>query len=211
MKNLGSESDNLKESLSAVLDGEANELELRRVLNQLKKDSDFRDIAKQYQKTNSMAQGCDQATLNIDISDAIRDQIANLDNTVIDPVHPQQKNQKKVSFLFLSLSKMAIAASVTVAVIVGIRSWKTESIVWEDYQSTDMQQSASSEGSLILTSNSNEASNFSESAYLSIDRNSPDYKKYADQIEADQNTSSDEEDIHQEETALSNMESLNNQ
>ena len=41
--------DRIKESLSALVDGETDELEVRRVLNELDKDSELKDTWKRYQ------------------------------------------------------------------------------------------------------------------------------------------------------------------
>ncbi|MBE8215298.1 MAG: hypothetical protein HAW62_03065 [Endozoicomonadaceae bacterium] len=171
MKNTSS--NELKESLSAVMDGEANELELCRVLNQLEEDADFRETAKQYQATNSIAQGLNPDILKIDISDAIRKKIQMTDNAVIKPVHPQKTRSKKITHLFQSLSKMAVAASVTIAVIIGVRSWQ-DSVYFDNFQ-TKKQHVTNTGGGLILTSNEDEVDhphpNLPESHNMHVKKN----------------------------------------
>ena len=104
----------LKESLSAVMDGEAEELEFRRVLHHFH-DEELRGTAKRYQLINDTIKYGGMGTLpNIDVSNRIRAEIEEEKN-IIEPRF--QKHRKR------GIMGLAVAASITLAVIVGVRTW----------------------------------------------------------------------------------------
>jgi len=132
----------LNESLSAVLDGESSELELHRVLASMQ-DQETRTKAKSYQLMGDVLRNQHNRFNTIDLSDAIRTKIAE------EPDLTTAKNRPtKLSRHF---GRAAVAASVTLAVIVGVRTWNAP----VNDQSVNISQSASS-NNLLLTQNASE-------------------------------------------------------
>jgi len=112
--------DRTKESLSALVDGEADELEVRRLLNQVEDDDELRESWKRYQRIGSLMR--DEPTASVDLSKGIMQAIegepmdevpAHRDELVVD------LNEKKSGFNWLGSA--AVAASVTIAVLLGVR------------------------------------------------------------------------------------------
>ena len=112
-----------KESLSALLDGEADELEVRRILNQLDNDDELRDKWKNYHLMGSLMR--DEKFDSIDLTQGI--------NQALDGVADSSGNDD--SFLdeaangvvskpawYKPLTSVAVAASVTLAVLLGVQS-----------------------------------------------------------------------------------------
>ncbi|GAA5316186.1 MAG: anti sigma-E factor RseA C-terminal domain-containing protein [Candidatus Pelagadaptatus aseana] len=93
----------LNESISALVDGQASEMELRRIMKAAETDQEVRATWARYQAVSQTLQGDTPPTLNIDLSNSIRDAID------AEPDHKQ-------GWLH-NLSKMAIAASVAGAVV----------------------------------------------------------------------------------------------
>ncbi|WP_034872594.1 sigma-E factor negative regulatory protein [Endozoicomonas montiporae] len=122
--------DRLNESLSATLDGQASELEMRRVLEKLGSDDDLRATARRYQLVGDSIRHETSQFLNIDLSAGIRDRVAQeevthqkLDQPLIQPT---EKKGNVVSLLdnwWSSMGRVAVAASVAFAVIVGLRNF----------------------------------------------------------------------------------------
>ena len=119
----------LKESLSVSLDGQASELELRRVLDGISNDDSLRALAGRYQLIGDAVRGKTNKFAGVDISrgvmaaieqdEAIPAQSAN------DPadVNGRATNVSSLAQRFwTSLGKMAVAASVAAAVIIGVRT-----------------------------------------------------------------------------------------
>lgn len=105
-------SESLQESLSALMDGEAGELEVRRVLQATEQDPAVRGTWERYQVARAVMhkeawQG------NIDLSAGIAAALA--DEPAIGAP------QKQASGVWQTVGKFAVAASVTVAVLVGVR------------------------------------------------------------------------------------------
>ena len=106
----------LHESLSAVMDNEADELELRRVLA-ASGDSEMRATWSRYQIARAaMHKELIEPRMDIasGVSAALADEPA-LDIGRADPVKPQQKTAWR------NMGRIAVAASVTVAVLAGVR------------------------------------------------------------------------------------------
>lgn len=105
--------ESLRETLSALMDDEAEELEVRRVLRAGEQDPDVRLSWERYQLARSVMHkepwhaGMD---LSAGIAAALREEPAL--NTASAPRAPRWKMQ---------LGRVAVAASVTVAVLVGVR------------------------------------------------------------------------------------------
>ena len=105
----------LQESLSAVMDNEADELELRRVLNAFG-DADTRATWSRYQVARA-AMHKDLLLPHLDISAAVSAAIA-------DEVTPLKASRSP----WRSLGRLAVAASVTVAVLAGVRMYNQDDI-----------------------------------------------------------------------------------
>ena len=105
----------LQESLSAVMDNEADELELRRVLSAID-DADTRATWSRYQIARA-AMHKELLIPHLDITAAVSAAIA-------DEVSPL----KAARGPWRSLGRLAVAASVTVAVLAGVRLYNQDDI-----------------------------------------------------------------------------------
>jgi sigma-E factor negative regulatory protein RseA len=115
-----------KESLSALMDGEADELEIRRVLNQLDKDDELRDHWKNYHLMGSLMrdESFDSLDLTRGINQILDGELApNGAADINTPQSPRQSRvQKSRSAWYKPLTSVAVAASVTLAVLLGVQS-----------------------------------------------------------------------------------------
>jgi len=119
--------DRNKESLSALMDGEADELEIRRVLNQLEKDDELTESWKNYHLVGSLMR--DESIDRIDLTQGINSALDG--EGVFNPVPVTSDSQvdsalDKVSASraqwYKPLTSIAVAASVTFAVLIGVQS-----------------------------------------------------------------------------------------
>ncbi|SEI12404.1 RseA family anti-sigma factor [Pseudomonas fuscovaginae UPB0736] len=106
----------LQESLSAVMDNEADELELRRVLNALD-DADTRATWSRYQIARAVMHK-DLLDPRLDIASAVSAALAGEDVPA-----------KSIRGPWRTLGRLAVAASVTVAVLAGVRFYNQDDIV----------------------------------------------------------------------------------
>ena len=122
----------LKESLSVTIDGQASELELRRVLDGVGYDDELRNTANRYQLMGDAIRGEANQFAGIDISSGVMSAIEQEDegfSSGKDPVH--QVSGSKISVIsrlddwWSSLGRVAMAASVAFAVIFGVRNLQT--------------------------------------------------------------------------------------
>lgn len=107
----------LQESLSALMDNEADELEIRRVLQSSESDPALRSTWDRYQLARAVMHK-EPWQPKIDLSAGIAAVIA--DEPV--PLLAQPKSPK----LWQNLSRLAVAASVTMAVLVGVNMFNQE-------------------------------------------------------------------------------------
>jgi sigma-E factor negative regulatory protein RseA len=105
----------MNESLSALMDGETDELEVRRLLNQLEQDDELRGTWQRYQMIGSLMRG--EPAAAVDLSRGI---MQALDGEPMDEVSRPQVVAAS-SHRFRWLASTAVAASVTLAVLVGVR------------------------------------------------------------------------------------------
>ncbi|HDZ56105.1 MAG TPA: RNA polymerase subunit sigma [Pseudomonas xinjiangensis] len=110
-------SESLQESLSAFMDGEAGELEIRRVLQATEQDPAVRSTWERYQTARAVMhkepwQG--KIDLSAGIAAALADEPA------------LGTPARKSAGIWQTASKFAVAASVTVAVLVGVRMMNQE-------------------------------------------------------------------------------------
>ena len=114
----------LRESISALMDDEANELELQRVLSNV--DDDLATVWNRYHQVRQVVRECDRDVMNIDIRASLS---LALDESVADKepfsseiatagtVAPPSGATKRFSLA----RSFAIAASIVVAVVVGVQ------------------------------------------------------------------------------------------
>jgi sigma-E factor negative regulatory protein RseA len=101
------------ESVSALMDGEASELELRRILNASESDESLRSTWSRYQQVSSLMRGESGVAAGIDLSAAIRDVIE--DEAV--PVTAADSGRATRPAWLANLSRVGIAASVAAVVV----------------------------------------------------------------------------------------------
>lgn len=105
--------ENLRESISALMDNEASELEARRVFSEIKTNDALKNTWKRYQITSLAIKGQLSNKADFDISKSVAQAIA---NDHVDSCKPIQKhiNNSKIMRTF---SSVAVAASVAFLVV----------------------------------------------------------------------------------------------
>jgi sigma-E factor negative regulatory protein RseA len=101
--------DRLRESLSALMDGEADELEMERVLRQIGEDAELRQTWVRYHAINSACSGHHLGNLSIDISGRVREELAG----ELAGAAPRRHS------LLRPMASFAVAASVAATVVLG--------------------------------------------------------------------------------------------
>jgi len=119
--------DRNKESLSALMDGEADELEMRRVLNQLEKDDELAACWKSYHLMGSLMrdESFDSIDLTLGINKALDgEDTLNQAPVTSTPIKTHESSNLKTSRAawYKPLTSVAVAASVTFAVLIGVQS-----------------------------------------------------------------------------------------
>ena len=121
----------LKESLSVSLDGQGSELELRRVIDRIGRDEDLRGLAGRYQLIGEALRGKSSKFANVDISKGV---MSAIEQEEVDVAYSQNasgtgfssdnrsRSNRFIEDLWASLGKVAVAASVAVAVVIGVRN-----------------------------------------------------------------------------------------
>ena len=109
--------ENLQESLSAVMDNEADELELRRVLN-ASDASEVRATWSRYQLA--------RAAIHKELLEPRLDLAAAVSAALSDEAVPVVK--KRFQAPWRTLGRLAVAASVTVAVLAGVRLYNQDEV-----------------------------------------------------------------------------------
>ena len=105
-------SEKLRESLSAVLDGEANELELERVLSQMDDESDLRQTWMRYSAVRSVNTEGISPDMAMDISKGVR-------RAILQGAPVVSQATTTVQRLLKPLASFAVAASVAATVVLG--------------------------------------------------------------------------------------------
>lgn len=111
------------ESLSALMDGEADELEIRRILNQLDKDDELRDKWKNYHLMGSLMreENFDGIDLTQGINQALDGVTGSSDNDSTILAEVTNASASKPAW-YKPLTSVAVAASVTLAVLLGVQT-----------------------------------------------------------------------------------------
>lgn len=119
------------EGLSVLMDGEASEFELRRSLEQIKQSPEMGERWRRYHVTRSAMRGESVGTTDIDISGSVMAALEDEPAHSITPEQtetaaqgsvPRQERRKEPRTLWKPLASMAVAASVTAMVILGVQS-----------------------------------------------------------------------------------------
>ncbi len=110
----------LQESLSAIMDNEADELELRRVLS-ASDDAELRSTWARYQVARAVMHK-DLLVPNLDIAAAVSKALADEASPVTAPV-------AVVAGRWRGLGRLAVAASVTLAVLAGVRLYNQDEVM----------------------------------------------------------------------------------
>jgi len=109
--------DCMNEFLFALVDGETDELEVRRLLNELDKDEELRATWQRYQTIGALMRG--EAASTVDLSRGIMQAI---DGEPMDEVaQPATAAHATAGGRMRWLASGAVAASVTLAVLLGVR------------------------------------------------------------------------------------------
>ncbi|MGB2129859.1 MAG: MucB/RseB C-terminal domain-containing protein [Marinobacterium sp.] len=118
-----------KESLSALVDGEVSDFELRRTVETVADSSELQQQWRRYQVARACLKREPQAELKLDLSkgvmDAIRDEPVyhpSIETASTVPARVQTRGQS----WWRSLTSMAVAASVTAAVILGAGNFEDD-------------------------------------------------------------------------------------
>lgn len=106
--------DRMRESLSALMDDEANELELERVLSQLGGDAELRQIWLRYNLGSSAVHGDQLAHLDWDISARVQSALQDSHTGAASPAVEGYRQR-----LMRPLISVGVAASVALTVVVG--------------------------------------------------------------------------------------------
>lgn len=104
-----------EESLSALMDGEATELEARRILKESSGESDYRDKWHRYQLAS--------AAMKRDLPPRFTD----LSSKISEALDDEPAHNKRFSSIYQSLGKVAIAASVTMVAVFGVQQIQSTS------------------------------------------------------------------------------------
>lgn len=108
--------ENLRESISALMDDEANELEIHRVLSSMEQSDEVRDTWKRYQLASLAMKGNLPKNIDIDISRGVAEAIAD-EEIAFEP--GEQIRVSPWSRILKPITSVAVAASVAFAVVFG--------------------------------------------------------------------------------------------
>lgn len=103
--------DSMRESLSALVDGEANELELERVLRQIGEDEELRGTWVRYHAVQTLTAGQPVGSLSVDISGRVRQAVAE--------VEEEGRAAPRWRGFMRPVASFAVAASVASIVVLG--------------------------------------------------------------------------------------------
>ncbi|WP_456270149.1 sigma-E factor negative regulatory protein [Kushneria sp. AK178] len=111
----------VRESLSALMDGECSEFETRRVLKSLSEDAgEEADTWRRYHLMRSIMQRDSAVDVSTDLSASIRARLEQ--ETMEDGVEPPETHRRTVPFSFMGSA--AIAAAVSLMVMTGVQVYR---------------------------------------------------------------------------------------
>lgn len=123
--------ESLKQSLSALMDGEASELELRRLL-QKTDNPEVRDTWSRYQVASRAMQSEASGYAGIDLSASIAEMIAEEPELKATTEKPVSANDSRFGSFVSNLGRVAVAASVAVVAVFVVDGYQQEEIVQND-------------------------------------------------------------------------------
>ena len=100
----------MRESLSALMDGESNELELQRILSGIGEDTGLRETWVRYHAVREVVSGGSAGNLSIDFSRRVREAL--VEDTA-------KRSAGAITRLLKPVASFAVAASVAAVVVVG--------------------------------------------------------------------------------------------
>jgi len=117
-------SEQLKESLSAVMDGEADEFEIRRVLNEAENDPELRGVWERYHLVSSVMRGEGRMLRADRLSARFWTQIDAGDDAAAadDTTSPAPRAANKRGAWLPRIAGLAVAAGVAAAVLIAFRT-----------------------------------------------------------------------------------------
>ncbi|MDP0563502.1 MAG: sigma-E factor negative regulatory protein [Candidatus Endonucleobacter sp. (ex Gigantidas childressi)] len=124
--------DRLSESLSVVLDGQASEFELRRVLDGISNDEELRQAAFRYQRIGDVIRGDADKFADVDLSGRVMTAIGtdSKNKTSNNKFRRSVWDDVKSSWIFRNwysyVSGGAVAASVVLAVVMSFRNYNDQ-------------------------------------------------------------------------------------
>lgn len=107
----------LNESLSALVDNEASELEIHRLLASAEQDAELRERWHRYQLARAAMKGEVVGAVSMDFANSIREAVSGIDFD--EPVDSSDRQEQPASRWKSNLGRAAIAASVAAVVLVG--------------------------------------------------------------------------------------------
>lgn len=112
------------ESVSALMDGEVAEFELRRSLDKIAEDSEASERWRRYHVARSVMKGEAVAAVEIDISGSVMSALDDEEpHTESEVPASEQKTSRASEMFWKPLTSMAVAASVTAVVIFGAQNF----------------------------------------------------------------------------------------
>ena len=127
-------SEQLKESLSAVMDGEADEFEIRRVLNEAANDPELRGVWERFHLVRSVMRGEGRMSAVANLGARIWTQIDAADaatpDTTVEPVQDVPERALRGGWVTWGrgLAGVAVAAGVAAAVVLGFGGDYTQDV-----------------------------------------------------------------------------------
>ncbi len=108
----------LNESLSALMDGESNDLDMQRVLNAMDSDESVRETWARYHASSHVVKGADLPDLSLDLSQSIMSAIEQ------EPTLSESKLGRLNSW-WSGVGKTAVAACAAAGVVFGVQQYTT--------------------------------------------------------------------------------------
>ncbi len=134
-------SSRLKESISALVDGEHNDLDLQRVLTSMDDNDEAREIWSRYHVVSAVMKNDLQANRAIDLSAAVREALAD---------EPAVKDfSKNLHGWWLGLGKTAVAATVTFGVVFAAQKFTSGPVDGAPTVAVGQDSTAESPGSVV--------------------------------------------------------------
>ena len=110
------------ESVSALMDGEVADFELRRILERMDSEPELQDTWQRYHTMRAVMHNEEQADPSIDISGAVFAALESEPTYSANESETQQPVAKEKASFWKPLTSMAVAASVTAVVILGAQN-----------------------------------------------------------------------------------------